>query len=72
MLAPILVFVLTPIGLIGSAGLDVRLVKSTIENPTKKEKYEITNLQGKLQSKIYDLKRAKDGSLTLDIQAVTI
>ena len=69
MLIPGLTFVLGPIGLIGSAGLGMRLIKSAMENPTKQEQYAITNLQGYLQSKIYDLKRAKDGSLTINIQA---
>tara|TARA_B100000965_G_C19575076_1_gene750968 strand:- start:1106 stop:1969 length:864 start_codon:yes stop_codon:yes gene_type:complete len=52
MLIPGLATVLAPIGLLGSTGIGIRLIKSAIDNPTKQEAVFISKLQGFLREKV--------------------
>ena len=60
-----------PLGLLGSVGLSLRLVTSLVNNPTKQEKDLLASVQGYMQGLIYDLKRDEDGTLTIDVVALT-
>lgn len=53
MLFPGLAAVLGPIGLLGTCGVGIRLIKSASENPTKQEKIVMLKLRSFLKDKIY-------------------
>ena len=53
MLFPGLAAVLGPIGLLGTCGIGIRLIKSASENPTKQEKIVMFKLRSFLKDKIY-------------------
>ena len=48
MLIPSLTVVMGPLGMIGTAGLGIRLITSVVSNPTQQEKDAIRQLQGYL------------------------
>ena len=70
LMVPGLSVVLGPLGLLGSVGLSLRLVTSLVRNPTQQEKYLLTSIQGYMRGMIYDFKRDKDGSITIDVVAL--
>ena len=67
LMVPALSTVMAPLGLLGGAGLALRLVTSLVKNPSKQEKDCLASIQGYMKGLIYDLKRDEDGSLTIDI-----
>ncbi len=71
MLVPGLAVVMGPLGVIGSAGLGLRLVTSAVRNPSQQERRAIQQLQGMLQELIYALQRDSDGNLTITVQALS-
>jgi len=71
MLVPGLTVVMTPLGVIGSAGLGLRLITSAVRNPSQQERRAVQQLQGMLQEWIYGLQRASDGTLTITVQALS-
>ena len=72
LMVPGLSVVLVPLGLLGSVGLSLRLVTSLIRNPTQQEKDLLTSIQGYMRGLIYDFKRNKDGSITIDVVALPV
>jgi hypothetical protein len=70
MLVPGLAVVMGPLGVIGSAGLGLRLITSAVRNPSQQERRAIQQLQGMLQELIYALQRDSDGNLTITVQAL--
>jgi hypothetical protein len=69
MLVPGLTVVMGPLGVIGTAGLGLRLLSSAVRNPSQQEKQAVQHLQGLLQETIYALQRGSDGTLTITVQA---
>ena len=69
MLVPGLALVMGPLGMIGSAGLGIRLMSSTVRNPSRQEREAIQLLQNVLREKIYALQRDGNGNLTITVRA---
>jgi hypothetical protein len=67
LMVPGLSVVMAPLGLLGSVGLSLRLVTSFIQNPTQQEQDFLVSLQGYMKGLIYDMRRAEDGSITIDV-----
>lgn len=70
MLVPGLTLVIGPLGLLGSAGLGLRLITSAVRNPSRQERQAIAQMQGLLKEKLYDLQRDNEGNLTITVQAL--
>ncbi len=70
MLLPCLAGVMAPLGVIGSAGLGLRLIASAVRNPSQQELQAVQQLQGLMQELIYGLQRDNDGNLTITVQAL--
>lgn len=68
MLVPGLAVVMGPLGVIGSAGLGLRLITSAVRHPSQQERDAVQQLQGLLQELIYALQRDSDGSLTITVR----
>lgn len=71
LIAPGLSAVMAPLGLLGSAGLSLRLVTSLVKNPSQQEKDFLLNIQNYMKGLIYDIKKDKDGSITIDVIPLT-
>jgi len=71
-IAPGLVVVLGPLGLIGSAGLGLRLVCSTLDHPSRQEQALIARLRGELTAALYALQRNSDGTITITVESQPI
>ena len=69
MLVPGLAVVMGPLGVIGSAGLGLRLITSAVRHPSQQERQAVQQLQGLLQELIYAQQRDSDGNLTITVQA---
>ncbi len=69
MLVPGLTVLMAPLGVIGSAGLGLRLITSAVRNPSQQERRAVQQLQGLLQEWIYGLQRSSDGTLMITVQA---
>jgi hypothetical protein len=69
MLVPGLALVMGPLGVIGSAGLGLRLITSAWRHPSQQERLALQRLRGLLQEQIYALQRDSDGHLTITVQA---
>jgi len=69
MLVPGLTVVMGPLGVIGSAGLGLRLITSAVRHPSQQERQAVQQLQGLLQELIYALQRDSDGNLSITVQA---
>lgn len=72
MLVPGLAVVLGPLGVIGSAGLGLKLITSAVRHPSQQERMAIQQLQGMLQELIYALQRDSDGNLTITVQPLPV
>ena len=72
MLIPGLSVVMAPLGVVGSVGLSIRLIKSLVDNPSEQEQNLLTAVQSHLQGLIYDFRQRKDGSLTIDVEALPV
>ena len=68
MLVPGLAVVMGPLGVIGSAGLGLRLITSAVRHPSQQEREAAQQLQGLLQELIYALQRDTDGTLTITVR----
>ena len=69
MLVPGLAVVMGPLGVIGSAGLGLRLITSAVRHPSQQERQAVQQLQGLLQELAYAQQRDSDGNLTITVQA---
>jgi hypothetical protein len=69
MLVPGLAVVMGPLGVVGSAGLGLRLITSAVRHPSQQERQAVQQLQGLLQELIYALQRDSDGNLTITVKA---
>lgn len=69
MLVPGLAVVMGPLGLIGTAGLGLRLITSAVRHPSQQERRAVQQLQGLLQERIYAMQRDSDGNLTITVRA---
>ena len=69
MLVPGLAVVMGPLGVIGSAGLGLRLLHSAVRHPSRQEQLAVQQLQGLLKQQLYDLQRDSDGHLTITVKA---
>ena len=72
MLVPGLVIVMAPLGLLGTAGLGLRLITSAVCNPSQQELDAIEKLKSVLRSTIYDLQQDSNGDLTITVQAESL
>ena len=72
MLVPGLVMVMGPLGLLGTAGLGLRLLSSIIRNPSRQELEAIEQLKGRLRATLYDLQRDSEGNLTIPVQSQAV
>lgn len=70
MLVPGLAVVMGPLGILGSAGLGLRLLRSTVRSPSRQEQQAIQQLQKLLRETLYGLQRDSDGNLTITVQAL--
>ena len=68
MLIPGLATVLGPIGLLGTTGIGIRLIKSVTDNPTHQEINAIHNLREFLKDKLYELNKFKEDKIIVNIQ----
>ncbi len=66
MLIPGLATVLGPIGLLGTTGIGIRLIKSVTDNPTHQEKKAIINLREFLKDKLYEFNKFKEGKIIVN------
>ncbi len=69
MLVPGLALVMGPLGLLGTAGLGLRLLTSAVRHPSRQELQAIQQLQGLLRETLYALQRDSEGNLTITVQA---
>jgi len=69
MLVPGLAVVMGPLGVIGSAGLGMRLLHSAVRHPSRQEQQAVQQLQGLMQQQLYALQRDSDGHLTITVKA---
>ena len=68
MLVPGLAVVMGPLGVIGSAGLGLRLITSAVRHPSQQERQAVQQLQALLQERIYAMQRDRNGNLTITVQ----
>lgn len=69
LLVPGLAVVMGPLGVVGSAGLGLRLISSAVRHPSQQERRAVLHLQGLVQELLYTLQRDGDGNLTITVQA---
>jgi hypothetical protein len=69
MLVPGLAVVMGPLGMLGTAGLGLRLLSSAVRHPSRQELRAIQQLQGLLRETLYALQRDSEGNLTITVQA---
>jgi predicted regulator of Ras-like GTPase activity (Roadblock/LC7/MglB family) len=69
MLVPGLAVVMGPLGMLGTAGLGLRLLSSAVRHPSRQELRAIQQLQGLLRETLYALQRDREGNLTITVQA---
>ncbi|MEA5416611.1 hypothetical protein [Synechococcus sp. BA-132 BA5] len=69
MLVPGLAVVMGPLGVVGSAGLGLRLITTAVRHPSQQERQAVQQLQGLLQELIYALQRDSNGNLTITVKA---
>lgn len=69
MLVPGLAAVMGPLGMLGTAGLGLRLLSSAVRHPSRQELQAIQQLQGLLRETLYALQRDSEGNLTITVQA---
>ena len=72
MLVPGLAVVMGPLGVIGSAGLGLRLITSAVRNPSRQEREAAFQLQGFLRAKLYEFQRDSAGNVTITVQALSV
>jgi hypothetical protein len=69
MLVPGLTFVMGPLGILGTAGLGIRLISSAIRNPSRQEREATQQLQNVLCERLYAFQRDRNGNLTITVRA---
>ena len=70
MIIPGATMFLSPLGVIGSAGIGFRVVTSVFNNPSQQEKNALKTIKDYLKGLYYDFKRDNDGSITINIKPV--
>ena len=70
MLFPGLATIIGPIGLLGSTGIGIHLIKSATGNPTKQEKLAISKLKGFLKDKSFDFRELKKNGLNFNFNKI--
>ena len=61
-----------PLGMIGTAGLGLRLIISAVRNPSRQEQQAVQQLQGLFQEMFYATQRDSEGNLTITVQPLTV
>jgi len=69
MLVPGLTFVMGPLGILGTAGLGIRLLSSAIRHPSRQERELTQQLRNVLQEKLYSIQRDCTGNVTITVRA---
>lgn len=69
MLVPGLTFVMGPLGILGTAGLGIRLLSSAIRNPSRQEREMTQQLRNVLQERLYSIQRDRTGNVTITVRA---
>ena len=69
MLVPGLTFVMGPLGILGTAGLGIRLLSSAIRNPSRQEREMTQQLRNVLQEKLYSIQRDHSGNVTITVRS---
>ena len=64
--------VMGPLGMIGTAGLGLRLIISAVRNPSRQEQQAVQQLQGLFQEMFYATQRDSEGNLTITVQPLTV
>ena len=72
MMVPGLVVVMGPLGMLGTAGLGLRLMASAVRHPSRQEREAIDALKRQLRATLYELQRDSDGNLTITVQATPV
>ncbi len=72
MLVPGLTTVMGPLGVIGAAGLGLRLIRSAVLHPSQQERRAVLQLRGLLQEWMYALQRDSEGRLTITIASTSV
>lgn len=72
MLVPGLAAVMGPLGVVGSAGLGLRLITSAVRNPSQQERVAVLHLRGLLQELAYALQRDGEGNLCITVKAQVV
>ena len=72
MMVPGLVVVMGPLGMLGTAGLGLRLMASAVRHPSRQEREAIDALKRQLCATLYELQRDSDGNLTITVQATPV
>jgi hypothetical protein len=72
MLVPGLAVVMGPLGVIGSAGLGLRLITSAVRNPSRQECEAASRLQSFLRAKLCEFQRDISGNVTITVQALPV
>ena len=61
-----------PLGMIGTAGLGLRLIIPAVRNPSRQEQQAVQQLQGLFQEMFYATQRDSEGNLTITVQPLTV
>jgi hypothetical protein len=72
MMVPGLVVVMGPLGMLGTAGLGLRLMASAVRHASRQERAALDALQRQLRATLYELQRDSDGNLTITVQATPV
>ena len=72
MMVPGLVVVMGPLGMLGTAGLGLRLMASAVRHPSRQEREALDALKRQLCATLYELQRDSDGNLTITVQATPV
>lgn len=72
MLIPGLAAVMGPLGVVGSAGLGLRLISSALQKPSRQERLAVQHLQGLMTQLAYSLQRDSDGHIVITVKAQTV
>ena len=72
MMVPGLVVVMGPLGMLGTAGLGLRLMASAVRHPSRQEREALDALKRQLRATLYELQRDSDGNLTITVQATPV
>jgi len=72
MVVPGLAAVMAPLGVVGTAGLGLRLISSVLQKPSRQERLAVQRLQGLMTEFIYSLQRDSNGHLVITVKAQVV